>query len=108
MRINTTKAKARSIKKTMKYPETIILDGDIQDEEELQLEKRGCPAGRVNFTKEDKQEMLWIIQNALPLGGKSWKSIGDMFNEWVKHNRHPERPFKSLEIKFKAVRTLFI
>lgn len=48
--------------------ETIVLDGNIQDKEESQLEKWGCPVGRVNFTKEDKWEMLWIVWNTLLLG----------------------------------------
>lgn len=47
--------------KAMKYLETNILNGNIQDKENLQLEKQGCPLGRVNFTDEDKQEMLQIV-----------------------------------------------
>lgn len=81
--------------KAAKRPEAITVNE--------QLEKRGRPLGRVNFTDEDKQELLRVVRNALPLGGNSWKTVGDMFNEWAKHNRRPERPFKSLEVKFKAV-----
>ncbi len=73
-----------------------------------QQAKRGRPAGTGNFNTEDKTELLHLIRNAVPLGQTSWKAIGRAFNEWAKHNRRPERPFKSLETKYKGVSCHFV
>lgn len=94
--------------KAMILSETIIANSNVHDDDESQQGKPGRPLRRPNFTDNDKQELLQLVENTVPLGQISWKSIGRQFNEWAKHNCRPERLYKSLETKFKNVRSSFI
>lgn len=101
---------AVSKKKTTRKPtstaikiESIVIDG-----EDEQQERRGHPVGTVNYADSDKREMLRLARLVVPLGGNSWQEIGRLYNEYAKHNRRPERPYKSLETKFKNVRSFMI
>ncbi len=73
-------------------------------EDNLQQVRRGRPAGARNFNEEETSQLLQLTRDAAPMGNLTWQQIGDLYNEWAKHNRRPERPAKSLETRFKAVR----
>ncbi len=63
----------------------------VNDEDEQQERRgRGGPVRTVNFADDDKHEMLCLTQQILPLGGNSWQEIGQLYNEYTKHNCCPE------------------
>ncbi len=74
-----------------------------EEEDDDTKEKRGRPAGRSNFKKDDVSMLLKVVREVMPIGNISWSRAADLYNEWAKHHRRQERPFKSLEVKFKAV-----
>ena len=67
--------------------------------------QRGRSAGVHNYSSEDLDALLDILEECLPLGGHAWNSAGDEFNTWAQENGRPSRTAKSLELKFKQVRT---
>lgn len=66
--------------------------------------QRGRAAGACNYSSEDVDAILDILEECLPLGGHAWNSAGDDFNTWAQENGRPSRTAKSLELKFKQVR----
>lgn len=69
--------------------------------------QRGRAAGAHNYSSEDVDALLDILEESLPLGGHAWNSAGDDFNIWAQENGRPSRTAKSLELKFKQVKTHF-
>lgn len=66
--------------------------------------QRGRASGAQNYSSEDLDALLDILEECLPLGGHAWNSAGDEFNTWAQENGRPSRTPKSLELKFKQVR----
>lgn len=66
--------------------------------------QRGRTSGAHNYSSEDIDALLDILEETLPLGGHAWNSAGDDFNTWAQENGRPSRTAKSLELKFKQVR----
>jgi hypothetical protein len=67
--------------------------------------QRGRATGAHNYSSEDLDALFDILEECLPLGGHAWNSAGDDFNTWAQENGRPSRTAKSLELKFKQVRT---
>jgi hypothetical protein len=67
--------------------------------------QRGRTTGAHNYSSEDLDALLDVLEECLPLGGHAWNSAGDDFNTWAQENGRPSRTAKSLELKFKQVRT---
>ncbi|KAJ7575230.1 hypothetical protein C8J56DRAFT_1007765 [Mycena floridula] len=63
--------------------------------------KGGRAAGAQNYSAEDIDALLDILETELPLGIKGWNSVGDFFSTWAEENERPQRAAKSLELKFK-------
>jgi hypothetical protein len=59
--------------------------------------------GIANYSPEDLDALLDILEESLPLGGNAWNSASDEFNAWAQENGRPSRTAKSLELKFKQV-----
>ena len=66
---------------------------------------RGRATGAHNYSSEDIDALFDILEEYLPLGGHAWNTAGDNFNTWAQENGRPSRTAKSLELKFKQVRT---
>ena len=67
--------------------------------------QRGRATGAHNYSSEDLDALFDILEEYLPLGGHAWNTAGDNFNTWAEENGRPSRTAKSLELKFKQVRT---
>ena len=65
--------------------------------------KHGRAAGTANYSDEDMDQLLDLLEAYLPPGAKAWNRVGDEFNGWASENGRPERTVKSLEAKFKQV-----
>ena len=70
-----------------------------------ELPKRGCPKGAGNYTADVLTTLLDAVQCELPLGQRDWKNVHAEFICWACSAHRPERDQKSLETKFKQVRT---
>lgn len=70
--------------------------------------QRGRVTGAHNYSSEDLDALFDILEECLPLGGHAWNSAGDEFNTWAQENGRPSRTAKSLELKFKQVRTYIL
>jgi hypothetical protein len=66
--------------------------------------KHGQAAGVANYSANDVDALLTILEEHLPLGGQAWATVGDEFNKWAEENGRPNRTAKSLEHKYKQVR----
>ncbi|KAH7930087.1 hypothetical protein BV22DRAFT_1125242 [Leucogyrophana mollusca] len=67
---------------------------------------RGRSQGVANYSPDDIEALLDILEDTLPIGGKAWNTVGDSFADWARENNRPIRTSKSLEAKFKQfVRT---
>ena len=64
---------------------------------------KGRAAGAANYSAEDVDTLLDILEERLPLGGHAWNSATDEFNAWAQTNDRPVRSSKSLEVKYKQV-----
>ena len=64
---------------------------------------RGCLPGVANFSKEDLEIAMNILEELCPLGSKAWNTTMDIFNEHVRAIGRPVRTAKSLKNKFKQV-----
>lgn len=60
-------------------------------------------AGASNYTTEDIDALLDILEVQLPLGAKGWNLVGDEFCEWAEGHGHSPRTVKSLKLKFEQV-----
>jgi hypothetical protein len=65
--------------------------------------QRGRVPGAPNYTTEDIDALLDILEVQLPLGTKGWNSAADEFCEWAEENEHSPRTAKSLKLKFEQV-----
>ncbi|EDR02255.1 uncharacterized protein LACBIDRAFT_332618 [Laccaria bicolor S238N-H82] len=81
--------------------------GSVMRVEEPDTKKRrGRGPGVANYSAEDVDALLDIIEDRLPIGGHAWNSAADEFAQWAEENSRPVRTAKSLEAKFKQfVRT---
>jgi hypothetical protein len=71
-----------------------------------ELPKRGHPKGTGNYTADDLTTLLDAVQlHELPLCQRGWKNVHAEYIRWARSARRPERDQKSLETKFKQVRT---
>jgi len=77
--------------------------GAVVDLSQLPAKKRGRAFGAANYSSEDVDALLNILEDQLPLGGKAWIAAAETFNDWAKENRRPVRTSKSLENKFKQL-----
>jgi hypothetical protein len=75
----------------------------LSSEEPEPKKRRGRAAGVVNYSNEDVDALLDIIEENLPTGGKGWNTVGSKFVVWAEENGRPARTAKSLEAKYKQV-----
>ena len=68
----------------------------------------GRTAGTPNYSFDDVNVLMDILEVLQPLGAKAWNSALDEFNVWVEENGHPTCSAKSLENKFKQVFLLVV
>ena len=64
----------------------------------------GRSAGAANYSLEDVDALLTILEDSLPLGGKAWEAAAKEHAQWAESHGRPSRTAKSLELKFKQVR----
>lgn len=48
--------------------------------------KRGRKEGSGNYTTDDLDALMDILEERLPIGGKGWNTSTDDFNEWAREN----------------------
>ena len=65
--------------------------------------QKGRVAGAPNYSVEDIDALLDILEAMLPLGAKGWNSAADEFYEWADENERSARTAKSLKLKFEQV-----
>lgn len=67
--------------------------------------KKSCDhtAGAPNYSLNDVEAMIDILEVLQPLGVKAWNSALNEFKVWAEKNGHPTHSAKSLENKFKQV-----
>ncbi|KAF9566074.1 hypothetical protein CPC08DRAFT_127378 [Agrocybe pediades] len=65
--------------------------------------KRGRVVGTANYSEEDIDMLLDLLEDHLPPGAKAWNVVGEEFNSWASNNKRPLRTTKSLELKFKQL-----
>jgi hypothetical protein len=63
----------------------------------------GRAAGVVNYSSDDLDALLDILEETLPIGAKAWNAARDHFCAWAVENGRPVRTTKSLEAKYKQV-----
>ena len=63
----------------------------------------GYLSGTANYTDADMEQLLQIVLDLLPIGGKGWKLVEDDYNAWAKSNGRPVQTVASLENKYKTV-----
>jgi hypothetical protein len=51
--------------------------------------KRGRAAGVVNYSTEDVDGLLDIVEEILPTGGKGWNTVSAEFSAWAEENGRP-------------------
>lgn len=64
---------------------------------------KGRAPGSSNYTDDDLAALFDILDERLPLAGRAWNTVTDLFNEWAVEHGRPVRASKSLEAKFKQV-----
>jgi hypothetical protein len=75
------------------------------DEEDEDTSKRRHPRGAGNYQPGDVSALLDFVEKEKPLGQRGWQAIHRRYTRWACLNRRPERTLKSLETKFKQVRS---
>jgi hypothetical protein len=75
---------------------------------ELPPKKRGHMHGTLNYSPDDMEALLDILEDYLPLGVNAWSACADMFNKWAVDSDRPIQTAKSLELKFKQVSVISI
>ena len=75
----------------------------VPSEEPDAKRRRGRGPGTANYSAEDIDGLLDILEELLPTGGKGWNTAGDEFKLWAEENGRPVRTAKSLESKYKQV-----
>ena len=72
--------------------------------EEPEAKKQcGWAAGVVNYSSDDLDALLDILEETLPIGAKAWNSAGEDFCALAIENGRPACTMKSLEAKYKQV-----
>ncbi|KAG6815925.1 hypothetical protein H0H93_008787 [Arthromyces matolae] len=93
------KARAEGPSLKRKTPSTM----GSEEPESKKPKRGGRSAGVANYTNEDVEGLLDIVEEYLPIGGNAWNSCADEFSEWARENGRPVRTAKSLEAKFKQL-----
>ncbi len=65
--------------------------------------RRGRPVGSVNFTPEDVDLLLMMVEDNLPLGQLGWQKVMKDFNDYAINEDRPQRSVDSLKNKFTQV-----
>ncbi|KAI0648374.1 hypothetical protein C8Q79DRAFT_572296 [Trametes meyenii] len=63
----------------------------------------GRQPGASNYSEEDVDTLLDLVQNELPVGQRAWERITEQFNEWAQDNGRPPRSQKPLKSKFSSL-----
>src|ERR1700722_3124874 len=64
---------------------------------------RGRAPGATNYTDDDLEALMDIMDEIIPTGEKAENSVAANFKEWAIANERPERDVKSLKKKFNAL-----
>ena len=88
---------------TRKRKRQEIEDSDDDEGARAPKKARGRGAGVANYREDEVDELLEIIEDELPVGGKGWQVVGKRHRSWSKVMGRPERTDKSLENKYKQV-----
>ncbi|EIW51376.1 uncharacterized protein TRAVEDRAFT_41095 [Trametes versicolor FP-101664 SS1] len=60
----------------------------------------GRQPGASNYTDEDMDALLDLVEVELPIGQNAWQRITDDFNSWARENGRPPRTQKPLKTKY--------
>ncbi|KAI9059358.1 hypothetical protein FKP32DRAFT_1606072 [Trametes sanguinea] len=63
----------------------------------------GRQPGSLNYSEDDLDALLDLVQEELPIGQKMWQRITDHFNDWARENGCPPRTQKLLKTKFESL-----
>ncbi|KAF9019861.1 hypothetical protein BDZ89DRAFT_1206543 [Hymenopellis radicata] len=69
----------------------------------IKRKRGGRTSGAANYTAEDMEALLDIVEIQLPIGGKGWNVCTEEFNIWAVENERPKREAKSLEKQVQAI-----
>lgn len=68
--------------------------------------RRGRPAGSINFSPEDIELLLMMVEEHLPLGQLGWQKVVKDYNDYAIGEGRPQRAVDSLKNKFTQVRRI--
>ncbi len=69
----------------------------------MKKKRGGRSAGASNYSTEDVNALLDILEEHRPLGAHAWNMCADEYTVWAEDSVHPVHTSKSLENKFKQV-----
>ena len=64
---------------------------------------KGRAPGAANYSDADLEELIWLVEEHLPIGSEAWDSIVTRFNDYTQESGCPPRAAKSLKLKFESV-----
>lgn len=80
---------------------TTAPDGDTSDQPPNKKQRRqSSRAGAPNYTEQDVDELLHIVEEVIPIGANDWSRIRSEFNDWANQHDRPSREAHSLKSKF--------
>lgn len=80
---------------------TTAPDGDTSDQPPNKKQRRqSSRAGAPNYTEQDVNELLHIVEEVIPIGANDWSRIRSEFNDWANQHDRPSREAHSLKSKF--------
>jgi hypothetical protein len=65
--------------------------------------RKGRQPGAVNYSDDEIDMLLDLVETHLPIGQEGWNEIEREYAVWAKENERVTRNTKSLENKYKSV-----
>ena len=87
------KPKARPVKKP-KVVDAINPAGTVN---------QGRKAGASNYSGEELEFLLVLVEETLPMGGSAWEKISMMYNAWAEDNGFSRRDMKPLQKRYERM-----
>jgi len=77
----------------------------VKAEPASKAKQKGRATGFCNFSYEEIHRLLRGINNRLPIGGKGWEAVAEVYNSWAAKQGYSQRTAQSIKGKFDTVCT---
>jgi len=75
-----------------------------KQEERPLLKKRGGRAkDQSNYSSNDVEKLLELVESILPATESQWEKVGESFQNWCSVSKRPYRPLSSLKSKYDSI-----